>query len=223
MKRSRVFLVVLFCLIAPVQNTAFSEETGLVTAEGVAAVQEGAADIARDAAVEDAQKKAVEQAIGMFIDSRTQVEQYRVISDNILSRAKGYVKSYTILDERTDSGLLRVRISAEVALGRLSDELSAIGISTRASGGARTMSIVITGLTKKQLAKFKDVLVKRVRGVRNMSVRSFSGNVAKIQVDSKQSAQALSDELTLKDFGGFSVEVVGSTANSLELRVAPKQ
>jgi hypothetical protein len=36
------------------------------------------------------------------------------------------------------------------------------------------------------------------------------------------SAQALSDELLLKDFGAFGVEVTGSTANSLELTVTPK-
>jgi hypothetical protein len=33
----------------------------------------------------------------------------------------------------------------------------------------------------------------------------------------------LSDELALKDFGTFSVEVVGSTPNSLILKVAPKK
>ncbi len=47
-------------------------------------------------------------------------------------------------------------------------------------------------------------------------------STAKISVDSKTSAQQLSDELVLKDFGTFCVEVVSSTANTLELKVAPK-
>ena len=67
------------------------------------------------------------------------------------------------------------------------------------------------------------MLLKQVRGIRNLHERSFSGTTAKVQVDSKSSAQILSDELALKDFGGFSVEVTGSTANSLELKVVPKQ
>ena len=117
MKRYSILMSVLLCLFVLALSSAHPEESRRVTAEGVAAVQQGAIDIARDAAVEDAQKKAVEQAIGIFIDSQTQVENYQVISDSILSQVKGYVKNYTILNERTDSGLLLVRIESEVALG----------------------------------------------------------------------------------------------------------
>ena len=82
--------------------------------------------------------------------------------------------------------------------------------------------MTITGLNKTQFVKFKDVLRNQVRGIKDLHERSFTNNIAKIEVDSKTSAQALSDELVLKDFGTFSVEVVNSTANSLELKVAPK-
>jgi hypothetical protein len=41
-------------------------------------------------------------------------------------------------------------------------------------------------------------------------------------VDSRSSARIITDELSLKDFGTFSVEVVSSTANQLELKVVPK-
>jgi len=43
-----------------------------------------------------------------------------------------------------------------------------------------------------------------------------------MSVDSKNSAQINFDELSLKDFGSFAVEVVSSTANQLELKVVPK-
>lgn len=392
MNRLQPFLVIISFLSLLASGRSWAEETKFVTAEGVAAVQQGAIDIARDAAVEDAQKKAIEQAIGVFIDSQTQVENFQLLSDNILSQVKGYIKRYTIIDERTDSGLLRVKINAEVSLGKLSDDLSAIGILmarmhkprtmvliaeqnvggelrawwteprgqetgigvaenvfmgkftekgfefvdhqaaareikvtpayrtpdlsavqaktladqadaevvivgkalakyygevgggmksvqadlsaravrtdtgqvlasvtthaaavhitettagiealrkaanqaaedmltkilavySRETGGTRPVTIIITGLSKAQFAKFKDVLLNQVRGIRNLHERSFSGTTAKIQVDSKSSAQILSDELSLKDFGSFSVEVVSSTANSLELKVVPK-
>ena len=97
-----------------------------------------------------------------------------------------------------------------------------LAVYSKETGGTRPVNITITGLSKQQFVKFKDVLTKQVRGIRNVSERSFSGNVAKVQVDSKSSAQVLSDELALKNFGSFSVEVVGSTANSLELKVTPK-
>jgi hypothetical protein len=77
-------------------------------------------------------------------------------------------------------------------------------------------------LNKTQFVKFKDVLRNQVRGIKDLHERSFANNTAKISVDAKGSSQSISDELLLKDFGTFAVEIVGSTANSLELKVTPK-
>ena len=89
-------------------------------------------------------------------------------------------------------------------------------------GGTRSIAITVNGLTKTQFVKFKDVLRNQVRGIKDLHERSFAGATAKIAVDSKSSAQVLSDELTMRNFGTFAVEVTGSTANSLELKVVPK-
>ena len=390
MRRVSKFFITALTLLA-LHHVALAQETKTVTAEGVAAIQQGALDIARDAAIEDAQKRAVEQAIGIMINSETQVENYQLISDKILSQTKGYITRYNVVGERQESGLLRVTITADVSLGKLGDDLSAIGIlmsqmhkprtmimiaeqnvgsdlnawwmgghgeadlnvvenafmdkftekgfefidhevaakeikvtpafkvsnlsaaqartlgnqadaevviigkavakafgevgggmksvqadltakavrtdtgdviattQTHAAavhiseisagadalrkaanqaaddmmtkilakyskevGGTRSIAITVTGLTKNQFVKFKDVLRNQVRGIKDLHERNFSGSTAKISVDSKTSAQALSDELTLKDFGTFGVEVVGSTANSLELKITPK-
>lgn len=385
-----LFLLSLFIVISPV--TA-QEESRTVTAEGVAVVQGDSLDIARDAAISDAQQRAVEQAIGILIDSQTQVENFQVISDNILSQTKGYIKRYNVVREAREDNLLRIAITAEVALGKLSDDLSAIGIllgqmhkprtmilvaeqnigqewvawwwggvhgqqtemniidntlmdkfvekgfemidheaaaqdikitpaykvqdisaqqartlgnqahaevvitgkglaklygnvggglksvqadlslravrtdtgqvlatamthaaavhiseiaagndalkkaATEAAdqlttkilaqyskevGGTRSINITVSGLNKTQFVKFKDVLRNQVRGIKGLNERSFQNGVAKLSVDSKSSCQILSDELSLKDFGTFSVEVVSSSANQLELRVMPK-
>ncbi len=133
--------LVLF-LIATAALPAISQESKTVTAEGVAAIQGNARDIARDAALEDAQKRAVEQAIGILIDSQTQVENYQLISDKILSQTKGYIKRYNITSETVDSGLLRVRINAEVALGQLTDDLAGIGILLGRMHMPRTMVMI---------------------------------------------------------------------------------
>lgn len=201
---------------------AIAQELKTVTSEGVAAIQGNARDIARDAAIEDAQKRAVEQAIGILVDSQTRVENYQLINDKILSQTKGYIMRYTVASETGDSGLLRVSINAEVAIGRLADDLTGIALPLSRAQKFRPVLITITGLNKTRFAKFKDVLLKQVRSISDLHERSFNGTTAKISVDSKNSAQTLSDEILLKDFGAFTVEVMSSTANSLELKVTPK-
>jgi len=393
MARLSHLLLCMFLFVALPALPLMAQETRTVTAEGVAAIQGDAKDIARDAAIEDAQKRAVEQAIGILIDSQTQVENYQLISDQILSQTKGYIKQYSVVGETVDGNLMRVRINAEVAISQLTDDLTGIGIllgrmhkprtmamiaeqnvgqraygwwqggaqgeetdmgavenafmdkftekgfefidhevalkdirvtkayrvpdlsvaqaktlagqadaevviigkavaklygeigggmksvqadltakavrtdtgqviaTTNAhaaavhiseitagtdalrkaaddaaddmiakilavyakeTGGIRSVNITITGLNKIQFVKFKDVLRNQVRGIRDLHERSFTGTTAKISVDSKNTAQTLSDELVLRDFGTFLVEVVSSTANSLELKVTPK-
>ncbi len=373
-------------------SSASAQESKMVAAEGVAVIQQGRMDIARDQALEDAQKRAVEQAIGILINSQTQVENYQLISDNILSQTKGYIKRYDVSGEVTEGTLLRVRINAEVSLGKLGDDLSAIGIllgqmhkprtmvmiaeqnighewnawwwgprgqqtdvgvventimdkftqkgfefvdhqvaakeikvtsayqvqdlnadqarilgseagaevvitgkavskiqgevgggmksaqadlsaravrtdtgqviasaTTHAAavhisevtagiealkkaandasdqmlakilavyskevGGLRSINITINGLDKTQFVKFKDALRNQVRSIKDLHERSFSGTTAKISVDSKSSTQVLSDELLSRNFGAFTVEIISSTANTLELKVTAK-
>ncbi|HUI68646.1 MAG TPA: flagellar assembly protein T N-terminal domain-containing protein [Nitrospirota bacterium] len=391
MVRGIKFCLVLLLSIICVRD-ASAQETRTVSAEGVASIQQGAVDMARDAALEDAQKRAVEQAIGILIDSQTQVENYQLISDKILSQTKGYISRYNVTGETQEGSLLRVRVTAEVSLGKLNDDLSAIGILlgqmhkprtmimiaeqnighewyawwlgyhgeqtdigvventfmdvftqkgfefidhataakeirvtaayktqdltveqartlgnqadaevvivgkalaklygdigggmksvqadlsakavrtdtgqviatatthaaavhitdtsagiealkkasnqaanemmekiltvySREAGGTRPINITITGLDKTQFVKFKDALRNQVRGITDLHERSFNGTTARISVDSKVSAQTLSDDLLLKDFGTFAVEVVSSTPNSLDLRITPK-
>ncbi len=212
----------LLCIVA-MAIPAPSEESKTVTDEGVAAIQGNALDIAQGAALEDAKKRAVEQAIGILIGTQTHVENYQLISDKILSRNKQYIKKYNVTSETTDSGLLRVRINAEVAFDKLTKDLSAIGIHVSRTQKLRSVIITITGLDKVRFAKFKNVLQNQVRGIKGYHETSFDGTTAKISVESQNSAQILSDELLLRDFGDFTVEVVSLTANSIELKATTKK
>ncbi len=219
-------LAIAVCFVAmPIYSAWAQEDTKTVSTEGVAEIKGNAKDTARDSALEDAQKRAVEEAIAILIDSRTRAENYQLIRDKILSQFKAYIKRYNVTGESTDSGLLRVRINAEIALGKLTDDLAGIGILlySREAGSTRSINITIDGLNKTQFIKFKDVLRNQVRDIKDLHERSFIGSTARISVDSKVSSQALSDDLSNWDFGTFGVEVVGLTANSLELKVKPKQ
>jgi len=99
-------------------------------------------DIAATPRSRTPRRAPLRQAIGILIDSQTQVENFQVISDNILSQTKGYIKSYNIVRETKEDNLLRVTITAEVSLGKLNDDLSAIGILLGQMHKPRTMILV---------------------------------------------------------------------------------
>lgn len=119
----------------------FAQDITHVTAEGVASLGNDPA-AAHDKAVEDALRRAVEQAVGTIVESETATENYQLLSDKIYSHSAGYVKSYKIVSENKDGGLMRIQISADVSSGDLSNDLSSIGLLQRRMKYPRVMVMI---------------------------------------------------------------------------------
>jgi hypothetical protein len=117
-----LLLELAWALVSP----ALAQE--VVMAEGVAAIIGGNVAAARDKAIDDALRKAVEQAVGTMVSSDTLTERYRLVHDKILTQAVGYVRRYDIVSERPEGQLLRLTIRAEVARAILTGDLQALGL-----------------------------------------------------------------------------------------------
>ncbi len=115
-----------------------------VLAEGVAAIT-STVDIARDQALKDALRKAVEQAVGSFINSETRVENFQLLSDRIYANSEGYVSSYRVLTESREGDMYRVVVRAVVKQERIENDLQAIGILIAEQGMPRVMVVVSGG------------------------------------------------------------------------------
>lgn len=125
-----LFSMLLF-LPQPAQSqagTGAAPDVKTVEAVGVASVTGGNSALARDSAIADALRKAVEQAVGTVVSSETMVENYQTLSDNIYTRTQGYIAGYSITGESEAQGFYQVRVRAEVAVGTLKDDLNAMGL-----------------------------------------------------------------------------------------------
>ncbi|MFQ6676104.1 MAG: hypothetical protein ACE5LH_07130 [Fidelibacterota bacterium] len=82
-------------------------QTSTITVEGVG--------MSEDAAIEAAKRAAVETGLGTVMSSETIVKNAVVFSDNIYAKAKGFVKTFKVLDKYQGAdGLWVVTIEAEV-------------------------------------------------------------------------------------------------------------
>jgi hypothetical protein len=119
----------------------FAQTTQTVTAEGMASAQ-GNPAIARDNAIQDALRKAVEQAVGTMVASETLVENFQVVRDNIYNKSQGYVKEYKIVKESPGKDLYAVTISATVSTESLKNDLGALGLLIARVGKPRTLFMI---------------------------------------------------------------------------------
>jgi len=122
----RPFFLSVICLFCAIVNIDPAYAQKVVQSEGTASVHKDFVDIARDRAIADAQRRAVEQAVGVMISNETLVENFEVISDKIISQSKGYIQSYEVLSEEREADQYRVMIEAKVSTAEIENDLEAI-------------------------------------------------------------------------------------------------
>jgi|GEM_PF-3499041 hypothetical protein len=86
-----ILLTLLFCQVA------WAKE---VTVDGTGA--------SRDDAIRDALRAAVEQAVGILVDSQTVSNNNQIITDEIYTKSQGFVQDYHIIKEQNSGGLYTV-------------------------------------------------------------------------------------------------------------------
>jgi hypothetical protein len=66
---------------------------------------------------------------------------------------------------------------------------------------------------------FRSALTHHVRGVRNVSQRSFASGTQELDVTLQGSTEDFAQEVEAKKLGKFSVRVLGLTANTVDLEL----
>jgi hypothetical protein len=151
------------CVFLVVQNFAHgeSQEIRKVTATG--------AGLDVDAALKNAFKVAVEEAVGTLVDTETIVREDDTIEEKILSASNGFIKSYDLIRQWNEDGLIRCRIEALVEIRQLKERLVAANISTIAVPGTDLAAHEQTGTSA--IKDAAAILSKRINDFPNRVLR----------------------------------------------------
>jgi hypothetical protein len=139
--RAPVLPLVAFLLVA-CAAPAVAAEDRVVTSEGLAPVKADDAVAARNAAIENALQKAVEQVVAELIDGEIARQNYQTLNGAIYSKAQGFVQDYDVVECKRDGTLFHVTISATVAIGDVRDDLATLGLLIQAMRKPRVMVMI---------------------------------------------------------------------------------
>ena len=89
---------------------------------------DGESYLSKQDAVRQAQRSAVEKAVGVFVLSETEVENFRLKKDRVFSRTEGYITRFHVIKENMVRNVFKVRINAIVSLDKIKDDLVALKI-----------------------------------------------------------------------------------------------
>jgi hypothetical protein len=90
-----------------------------------------------------AKRNAVEKGIGTILLSQTEIENFMVKRDQIITKTMGAVKSFeTISEGKAEDGLFQVKIKAVISRNTMREDLAAFQILIESMNKPRTMVII---------------------------------------------------------------------------------
>ncbi len=111
--------------------------------EGDKTVESDGSGSSKNAALLDAKRNAVEKGIGTFLISETEVKNFMLQKDVVLTQTMGAVKRYKTLEERKEAdGTFYVRIQAVVSLSGIKADLAALKILLESMDKPRMMVLI---------------------------------------------------------------------------------
>ena len=152
LRHCRVMVFFILVLVVPAISFSSEQMAAQVEVEGYASIVSGRKDQAREAAIQNAFRRAVEQVVGVAIESKTVVKDSELLNDKIFSRSKGLIKTYRIVSEHAEPDAYRVTVLASVSQYRLEQELDNAGVLVRKLGKPRIAIVVMENNVDAQLA-----------------------------------------------------------------------
>ena len=115
----------------------------MIQATGTGNIIAGDVAHARDDAIDDALRKAVQQALGTYLSSETLVQNYQMVEDNILTWTHGYVKNYRVVSERQlDPSTYQVVVEADIRMDDLKSDAESLQNLLAKMGNPRMMIMI---------------------------------------------------------------------------------
>ena len=103
-----------------------------------------------EAALRNAYSNAIQQALGMYVDAETLVQNDQIIKDQVLTHSRGLIKEVKTLDQSTENGLYTVRVQAKVERQPLMEKVKPMLKSTARIDGTSLHAGVATEQRQKQ-------------------------------------------------------------------------
>lgn len=126
--KSVVFFVVLSALLLSTIPTYPSNHTKTVTMKvvGEAVIYDQDIVTAKKVALEDAFRKAVRKTVGTWVTAESFTRNFVSIEDSILTRAKGYIKTYETLDVNVSDNFVKLSAKVTVSVSPLQADLASL-------------------------------------------------------------------------------------------------
>lgn len=216
--------ILFFFVFYPLCAYSSPDTIGIET-EGTCLVSGGGRAQARNSAIDNSMRRAVERVVYMFISGDVAEKNFDAISDNIYSKSQDYIRDYRILREGMANGLYSVRVRVTLSARDIKDDLEMMGVLTdewrpEENTTAGSIEVVVSGIERySHFRMLREALETDIKGVDTVRPRRMESGVAVMDVDMRGNATGLANKLTLREFGGFSLYITDINPGVIKLNM----
>ena len=114
-----------------------------VTATGKAA---GADDKARDEAIAQALRTAVEEACGVFLTAQAKTDDYKTVYDKVIANAVGYVREHKVDKVTVEQGVTIAKVRARVSTRKFEEDWASITHTVHQENNPRMVVAIVEAI-----------------------------------------------------------------------------
>ena len=144
MNSKKLILILTLSLLLSLPGFTQDEGDKEVVVSGISDIVGGNTMAAREKALTNAYRAAVESGVGSMVESNSITQNFQLITDNIYSKSQGYVKSFDVVSEGMGDApnTYKVTIKAIVNMTQMGDDLRSLGILQDIMGMPKIMSMI---------------------------------------------------------------------------------
>ncbi len=135
-----VVILLTLTMASPLPAAAAVPVDTWVTATGRAA---GADDKARDEAVAQALRTAVEEACGVFLTTQSKTDDYKAVYDKVIANAVGYVREHKVDKVTVAQGVTTAKVRARVSTRKFEVDWASIAHTIHQENNPRVVVAIV--------------------------------------------------------------------------------
>jgi len=188
-----------------------------LTSSGSTLILEGDTARAREMAIANGKRQALESALLQLLPEGSVQNNYDRINQRIYHQYEGFIDTYRIVSEGSKGNIYEVTIESEVSVEKLRDTLGALGLLKEAARGqvARFQLVVSQVSCFPCIKALKDYIENEMEGARAVSVHSISPGRFSFNIFFNGNREDFQRALLAKRFEGFRLDPGGTEKENL--------
>jgi len=186
---------------------------------GTTIILEGNVARARNMAIANGKRNALEVAVRELISEDVVFENYDIINENIYQQHERFIDTYRILSESSRETIYEVNLESTVAIGKLRNTLVTLGLieeEPRTEQSRFRLEILAVSCSPCFKA-LKEYLQNEMEGIEELSLYSISPGRFSLNITFEGDIETFRDALSSRPFENFRLDPEGIGENHLRV------